>query len=187
MQITLLRHGQTEFELSGNVRARDLKEVARSYDASGIVGTPADEVISLANDHNIILCSDLPRSTQSAEALGITNVHAIDPIFRETHTPYFNKGSIKLPVVVWLLILRVMWLFGYSENGESLSAAKERARVAAQRLIQLAKQYETVFLVGHGLFNHLIAKELLLNNWLGSTDLGRKCWEYGVYSFNTGS
>ncbi len=184
MQITLLRHGKPEFELAGNVRACDLSGIAKSYDLSGILGSPPKEAIGLAQDHNIVVCSDLLRSLQSAEALGVTNVHSADSIFRETSIPHFNKGSITLPIGAWVLILRIMWLFGFSKNGESFSAAKEQAKVAAQRLIQLAKQFERVLLVGHGFINHFIAKELLSNNWLGPSRLGSKYWEYGVYRYN---
>ena len=93
MQITLLRHGKTEFDLSGNARACDLSEIAKFYDLSGIVGEPPDQTMGLVNCHKIVICSDLPRSVQSAEALGATEVYSTESVFRETSIPHFNKGG----------------------------------------------------------------------------------------------
>ena len=184
MQITLLRHGKPEFELTGNVKACDLSQIAKSYDLSGITGTPPKEAIALTQNHNLVVCSDLPRSLQSAEALGIPEVHLTDALFSETGIPHFSKGSVTLPLSAWVILLRAMWLFGFSKNGESFSAAKERARNASQKLIQLAEQYEKVLLVGHGFINHFIAKELLANNWTGPSRPGSKYWEYSIYKYN---
>ncbi|NOX43669.1 MAG: phosphoglycerate mutase family protein [Gammaproteobacteria bacterium] len=184
MNITLLRHGKPEFELAGNVRACDLSDFARSYDLSGITGNPPSEVIDLTKKHKIVVCSDLPRSLQSAKALGVAEVHSASSVFTETSIPHFDNGSIKLPISLWVLLLRSLWYVGFSRNGESLSAAKNRAKLAAQELISLAKQFDKVLLVGHGLINYFIAKELLSNNWLGPSSPGRKYWEYGVYRYS---
>lgn len=181
MQITLLRHGEPEFELAGNVRAGELARIAQSYDEAGIRGTPPKDVVKLARGHNIVLCSDLPRSLQSAAALGLTGIYASDPLFREVGVPYFSKGSLRLPVMVWFVVFRSLWLCGFSKNGESLIKARERARIAAQRLASLAAEFDRILLVGHGLINYLIAKELLANNWSGPSRPGSRHWAFGIY------
>ena len=81
-------------------------------------------------------------------------------------------------------MLRCLWVLGYSKNGESFSMAKERAKIATQRLIQLAKQFESVLLVGHGLTNYFIAKELLSHKWSGPSHPGKNYWSYGVYRYH---
>ncbi len=182
MKITLLRHGRPEYELAGNVKARELSEIARSYDLSGIIGRAPYEAIALIKEHNIVVCSDMVRSIQSAKALGVTEVHLATSMFNETGIPHFTRGSIKLPISVWILLLRSLWCFGFSRNGESLSAAKERAKWAAQALIKLAEQFDSVLLVGHGFINYFIARALLSNNWSGPSRPGRNYWEYGIYT-----
>lgn len=184
MQITILRHGKPEFELVGNVRAKDLSKIALSYNRSGIVGNPPKEIVDIASDHYFIVCSDLPRSLRSAKALGIAKIDSIDAMFRETGIPYFNNGSITLPLSVWIPILRGLWLMGFSKNGESFVAARRRAKSAAQRLVQLADEFEKVLLVGHGFINYFIAKELLSMNWVGPARPARGFWGYSVYTFN---
>jgi len=185
MQITLLRHGKPEFELTGSARACDLPEMARSYDLSGISDSPPNDVVTVAKRHNIVVCSDLPRSQQSANALGVAEVHSTTSLFNETGIPHFSNGSIKLPLNVWLILLRSLWFFGFSQNGESLTAAKQRGKLAAQELIKLAENNERVLLVGHGFINYFIAKELLSNNWSGPAQPGRNYWEYGIYRYHT--
>jgi len=184
MRITLLRHGKPKFELTGNARASELSEISKSYDLSGIHADPSKDSIIQAKRHNIIVCSNLPRSIQSAKALGVTEVHSISPLFREADIPYFTKGSIKLPVSTWIIVMRGLWFFGLSKNGESLLATRKRAKKATGELILLAKQFESVMLVGHGFINHFIAKELLSSNWSGPKKPASEYWGCSTYRYN---
>ncbi len=181
MRITLLRHGKPAFELKGSARAKDLCEIARSYDLSGIVGTPpADTVAAVQGDH-LVVCSHLIRSIESAKALGYSEIYLQEPLFRETTIPHFNSGSIALPISVWIVILRLLWLVGFSRNGESLANTRRRAREAAAKLVQLAGEHQNVLLVGHGFINLFIARELRKCGWLGPSKPGKEYWGYGVY------
>lgn len=184
MQITLLRHGKPEFELTGKVRANELGEIVRSYDMSGIIGTPPVEAINQIQAHDIVVCSDLPRSIQSAKALGVTEIHSANSIFREINIPYFSNSSIKLPVKTWLIILRGLWFLGFAKNGESQLAARMRAKQATQELIQIAQQYGSVLLVGHGFNNYFVARQLLSLNWTGPKKPASNYWDYSVYQYN---
>ena len=181
MRITLLRHGKPAFELKGYVRGRDLGRLAKSYDLSGIVDSPPRETMMAIQDNQVIVCSDLVRSVESAKALGCSEVHIKDSLFRETEIPHFGSGSVPLPVGVWMIVLRFLWLFGFSRNGESLCQARRRARQAADQLVELAEAHQNVLLIGHGLMNHLIAKELLNSGWFGPEKPGKEFWSYGIY------
>lgn len=181
MRITLLRHGKPAFELTGNVRAKDLGEIAKSYDLAGITGSPPRETVAAVQGNNVVICSHLGRSLDSAKALGFTQIHLKDPLFRENSIPHFSGGSVTLPINVWVVVLRILWLFGFSRNGESLANAKGRARQAAAQLAKFAAKHKSVLLVGHGFINHFIAKELLANGWMGPSKPGNGFWEHGVY------
>lgn len=180
-RITLLRHGKPAFELKGIVRAKDFGIIAKSYDLSGIVGSPPTATATAIQGNRIVVCSHLPRSVESAKALGCSKVHVKDPLFRETAIPHFDSGSVPLPVSVWVVVLRLLWLFGFSRNGESLIDARMRAKQAAKRLVALAEEHQTVLLVGHGFINHFIAKELQKIGWLGPSRPARGFWGYGTY------
>lgn len=185
MRITLLRHGKPVFELKGNVRGKDLGMIAKSYDMSGIVGSPPRETVTAIQGNHVVVCSHLVRSVESAKALGCSEAHVIDPLFCETAIPHFGSGSVPLPVKVWIVLLRLFWLFGFSRNGESLSDARRRARQAAERLAELAEEHQNVLLVGHGFINHFIAKELQKSGWLGPSRPGKGFWGYGIYERTT--
>lgn len=187
MKITLLRHGRPAVELKGRIRAHALQQLATAYDGAGISDQPSDHTIELAEHHNIVVCSDLPRALHSAQALGLTNMHHGDALFRETAIPHFDRGSLKLPVGVWIVLLRMLWLMGFSKNGESFSGAKGRAREAADELIRLAKEHESVLLVGHGFINYFIARELLARHWSGPSRPGRRYWQHATYHYQTAS
>jgi broad specificity phosphatase PhoE len=181
IRITLVRHGKPAFELKGSVRAKDLGKIAKSYDLSGIVDTPPRETLAAARGNHFVICSDLTRSIESAKALGCPEVHATDPLFCESALPHFDGGSITLPISVWIVVLRLMWVFGFSRNGESLGDLRKRARQASTRLIELAEQHHDVLLVGHGFVNHFIAKELRRYGWLGPSKPAKGYWGYGSY------
>ena len=181
MRIILLRHGKPVFELKGYVRGSDLGRVAKSYELSGIVGSPPIESISAIQGSRIVVCSHLLRSIESATALGCSEVHAKDPLFCETPIPYFDGRFITMPITAWTVLLRIMWIFGFSKNGESLIDARKRAEKATERLIELAETHQNVLLVGHGFINHFIAQELKRRGWLGPSRPSSGFWGYGIY------
>ncbi|KPJ90251.1 MAG: hypothetical protein AMJ53_14260 [Gammaproteobacteria bacterium SG8_11] len=183
-EITLIRHGKPDFKLKGKARSRDIKDIIRNYDLSGISEEPPIGAKEKAIKCNVVVCSDFRRSIESATALGVKTIHKTDPVFREVAIPHFGGGSFKMPVSAWGVLLRCMSVFGFSRNRESLSMAKKRAEIAASFLIEIAHANESVLLVGHGFINYFIAKELLSRNWIGPTKPGSSFWDYGVYQYN---
>ena len=181
MRITLMRHGKPAFELAGCVRGRGLGKIVASYDLAGVAGVPPRETLAAVQGQHWVVCSHLPRSVESAKRLGFKEIHVTDALFRETAIPHPRRGAIPLPVSVWIVLLRFLWIFGFSRNGESLACARKRARQAAKRLIGLAEAHRSVLLVGHGFINWFIAKELRSCGWLGPEKPDRKYWGYGVY------
>ncbi|WP_455221150.1 histidine phosphatase family protein [Kaarinaea lacus] len=184
MEIVLIRHGKPEYELTGKARAREFHKIVRDYNRSGIVEDPPQKTKLKALESHVAVCSDLTRSIKSAQALGFKEIHLCDPIFREVAIPYFTSGSLTMSVTTWIILLRILSIFGFSKNGESLSMAKQRAKIAASKLIEIAQTHEKVLLVGHGFTNYFIAKELLARNWRGPGKPGGGYWEYGVYACN---
>jgi broad specificity phosphatase PhoE len=180
MEIILLRHGKPNVELSGKRSTVDFKQLVTAYAQSGIADHPPHDLKGRFTSHYVV-SSHLRRSLHSAKKLGCENIHLSDELFAETDIPFFESNIIKLPVIGWLVIFRVMWLFGFNKNGESFVKAKIRAKKAALKLIRLAEENEKVILVGHGVMNRLISRELRLNNWQGPGSPGRKYWEYGCY------
>jgi len=183
MKITLIRHGEPECELTGKVQSREIPGLINRYNTSGIVDSPPEETKQKAQQHNITVCSDLFRSIESAEKLGIEKIYLTDPLFREFALPHFKTGSLNMSISAWITLYRVLSLFGFSKNGESIATARKRANLAASRLIEIAKSHESVLLVGHGFTNYFIARELLSQNWQGPKSPGKQFWEFGEYIY----
>ena len=56
-------------------------------------------------------------------------------------------------------------MIGFKGTLESYKTAKKRAELAADELIQLANEYSSVVLFGHGYMNLHIRRELASNGW----------------------
>lgn len=180
MEIILLRHGKPRVRLNGLIDLNDFNKLASEYRNSDIEDNPPKKLIERFNSYYIVT-SDLNRSQRSAEKLCNKDINYSDKVFNETDIPYYEKSFLKLPVILWLVLFRVAWLFGFSKNGESFANAKIRAKEATEKLITLVEENQKVILVGHGLMNRLIAKQLRQNNWQGPVSPGKKYWEYGTY------
>ncbi|MFV2056196.1 MAG: hypothetical protein ACC707_06985, partial [Thiohalomonadales bacterium] len=191
MKIILLRHGKPEVDLMSLLKKRCsssyLGRLVTAYEFAGLNEDDevSKEVIHLAATCNIMVHSDLPRSVESVKALGVNNIHhCSDAIFREPNLPYANWKYPKLPLLIWFLLFRVMWHFGYSNNAESIKKARKNAATGARILREYSKIYGTVILVGHGVVNKFIAKELLSAGWAGPKSPGNEYWSYGIYTNN---
>ncbi len=185
MKIVLLRHGKPDITEFGKLRASELCRWIESYNSAGIIENhqPSREAIEISHNCNAVVCSDLPRSVESARVLRIKEINQIEPIFREMGLPYANWPSPKLSPNVWAALFRILWFFGYSSNAESLRAAKRRAASGANMLKEISYNNDSVLLVGHGFVNKFIAKELLSSGWQGPSSPGKKYWEFGVYEY----
>lgn len=185
MEISLVRHGKSEFVQKGAVTLQEFKRWVENYNFHGVSDKPVcpPETIRKTKAAHLVLTSDLKRSIESAKRLNLPVEFMADPLFRETELP---SGSIKffgikLKPGVWAMILRLLWFTGYSSKCESLKEAKSRAKKAAGRLIAYAGEYESVALIGHGFFNMLIAKELKKNGWKGEKKIGTRHWNCTSY------
>ena len=181
MEIVLLRHGKPKVDLKGYLSVKELKQLIENYALSGIQDTPDNKLKKIFSNH-FVICSDLARSMESAKILGLNNIHLSDVLFKEADLPHFDNNFVILPVVSWVILLRVLWLFGFKKNGESYSEAKERSMCAAEKLIGLAEQNEKIIVVGHGLMNRLIGKQLQKKGWFESERAGKSYWEFRRYN-----
>ena len=185
MRIVLLRHGKPDVPKLGGVSASKIGQCIDAYNAAGVrlEDKPSNGAIEIANSCNVVVCSDLPRSIESAQALGVSEINHIESVFREMGLPFASFPSPKLSPVIWAAIFRTLWFMGFSSNSESLREAKIRALHGAGRLREIAEADGSVLLVGHGFVNRFIAKELLSTGWKGPACPGKKYWEFGVYEF----
>lgn len=185
-KIILLRHGEVDIKDYKNIPANQFKEWIIDYNNSDIksVFSSKDEIKNLLNQTEVLICSNLKRSIQSVEIFDKIPFETND-IFDEAELPYLNWNLLKLNPKVWLIFFRILWFFGYSQNCESYKDTKQRAKKATEKLINLSNQNQTVILVGHGIMNKLIQKELILHNWNETKKARSNNWDYGVFELKT--
>lgn len=183
--IVLMRHGKPEIDLSVCLSAQEFGEWIRCYDKACIDRgcPPPPAAIEQARQCSLVVCSDLRRSRESADILGVERIGRTDHAFREMEIPHATWRFPRLSVRIWLVLFRLAWIFGYSAGVESFKAAKERARHCAERLVGLAKEHETILFVGHGSFNWFVAGYLREMGWRAN-GRPRKYWEFSILKLN---
>ncbi len=181
-KIILLRHGEVDIDTNKNISASQFKEWITKYNNANIKVefSSKKEVENILNEADILVSSSLKRAVQSMELFDKT-AFEVNTVFDEAELPCANWSLLKLKPKSWLIIFRILWFFGYSTNSESYKMFKSRVRRATKRLIDLSKEHKTVILIGHGVINNFIRKELLLAKYDEEKKLKNSNWDYGVF------
>ena len=185
MEIVVIRHGKSIVDTSGIVNPSEFGEGVKNYDKSGIDETylPSAEAIKAARSCHYTVCSNLCRSVDSANLLGLEKPDVISALYRECEMPHGNWAFPKLPVFFWSGFFRVLQLLSYSPNAESYREAKQRTKNCANDLQKLAKEHSRVLYIGHGSLSWLLHRDLLSMGWLGPEKSVRQHWEFGIYRY----
>jgi broad specificity phosphatase PhoE len=182
MEIVLGRHGRPEVDQSKWITPRTLGHWIAEFNDGGILIGQIPRSTSLAAARcKIIVASPLRRSHQSAQLLASSQVVVTADSIREAGMPHPNWRLPVLPVKFWLALFRIAWYCGYSHNAESRSEAWMRAKVATDRLIDMAHAHHSVFVVGHGIMTTLIARRLLQAGWSGPRRSVNAYWGHHAY------
>jgi broad specificity phosphatase PhoE len=182
MEIVLGRHGRPVLDQSKWIAPRTLGNWIAAFNDCGVLSGQIPKSTSLAAARcKVIVTSPLRRSYESAPLLASSQLVVREDLISEAGMPHPDWLFPALPIAVWLVILRVAWYCGYSSKAESMSDASMRATVAAVRLVDLARQHESVFVVGHGIMTTLIASRLLQMGWSGPKRPANKYWGHCAY------
>lgn len=185
MRIVLLRHGRPHVPNYKSLKAGQVGQWIEAYNAAGLTADhkPPQRAIEIAATCNMVVCSDLPRSIESAKALGVESINVVEPVFREVGLSFWNLPMLKMTPKAWAVFFRLAWFCGYASNSESVWEARTRASSGAARLKELAEINGAILFVGHGLLNKFLAKELLSSGWKGPNNPGAKYWDFGTYEY----
>ncbi len=179
-EIILVRHGEPDFTPPLKISGKEIPKLLKKYNEAPLTNRsiPPKRLRFLAHN-SIVICSDLPRSVQSAKRCGV-NPDIVDPLFEESIPPHFQNDLFRLSPKNWLIFSRIVGFIGFSNNGESFIHTKKRAKRAADILIKESKK-NRVLLFGHALFNIFIARELIKAGFIGKRVPAKKYWEFGNY------
>ena len=179
-KIILVRHGEPDVYIKEKISGKEIPSFLETYNTAPLKKNsfPPSKLIFLAQNATVV-CSDLHRSSASAARCDVSP-KIINPVFAESIPPHFQNKLLKFKPKQWLIFSRLLWLAGFSRNGESLFLTRQRADQAAAILVSEAQQRD-VILFGHGLFNIMIAKSLKKRGYEGPKVPARNFWDYGVY------
>ena len=187
MKIVLMRHGRPELDLDAllkqRVSAAEVGKIVKEYEMSDLAKNqkPSLSALDEVKAAGYVISSDLPRAVQSVEELQGHDKLLIDSSFRESSLPYFISNWPRLSLFTYFLLFRLAWLLGFSSNGESIRDARKRAASNASKLLDLARAHGSVVLLGHGIMNRLIARELKRSGMVCSEQSKEKYWSYAVF------
>lgn len=179
MTIILMRHGKPDHRSAGWLPAQAMEQWCESYDLSQVEDTPPDRSRRIAATAHYIVSSPLPRARSSLDKLGLQAAQT-NAMFREVSLPLMQLSYPTLPPSCWLSVLRILWFCGYAGSVESYQEAERRARQAAIKLIAWSS-HGNVLLVGHGIMNKLIARQLRKEGWLAEKHASSRYWSTAIY------
>jgi broad specificity phosphatase PhoE len=179
-----MRHGRSALPFpSAWISPPEFREWITAYNRTGIADDsfPPHHLRGMIDESMEIVCSDYPRSTESAASLAPNHRPNISTAFREAGRPLQASWSIRLPLKLWDWASCMLWKAGLISADEPVQEARRRAQEAARQLVSLAQASSQVLLVGHGTLNAMIGRELRCKGWSGPTHVSDEYW--GVATF----
>ncbi len=178
--ITLARHGEPALSRKVRLNAPEYGEWWARYEVGGLKEgqTPPDQLIVIALEVDTIIASTRRRAIETAEAVTKGRAFATDPMFIEAPLP-------PPPWPLWLrmspkrlgFFARFWWWFFNNHGGQETRAEAEvRAGKAADLLVELSDQGQSVLVVAHGFFNWMIADALKQRGLTKLVDEGHAYW-----------
>jgi len=173
VEITFVRHGPSCCKSQGRCSAKQFKEWVKSYNQMGILQEPVVPIdtIRKCQESPVIITSSLIRAVESTRVLlsGIEKKTIQSKMFREAELPVIEEipSFIRLKPDSWAVLFRFLWMAGYGGKNETFRQARRRSEKASDTLMEYARIHGKVVVVGHGIFNMMVAKKLIKKGWQG--------------------
>lgn len=178
--IILARHGEPALSRKVLLSASEYRDFWGKYEIGGIVPgqAPPERLRRFVEECGALVSSTRRRAIESARTMVGDRVFDHHEILIEAPLPPPNFPSwVRLSPKIWGFIARVWWwYFNHHEGQENRAEAEARADQAAALLIGLAAGGDTVVVLAHGFFNHLIGRSLKKLGWKLTESEGYKYW-----------
>lgn len=184
-QIILIRHAKVDMDNTQKISSTAMKDWVKSYDMAELCSEskPKEKIIDVVKSADVVVTSALKRAIDSANVIG-RDIYESNAIFNEASIPDVQISFLKFKPKTWLMILRMLLLFGLGKKDASLKASKLQVKEASQRLLELSNEHKRVVLVGHGGMNWLIRKVLMKEGWSLEPNASNKNWGITVLTLD---
>ncbi len=185
MKIILIRHGKPSFDMRKKFCQSKLAVELDTYNAAGLAADsfPPKALHATLQYSTEVFSSNLQRALESAAKIVPEADIVTSPLFREAPLPRQISIPFHLSAKTWAVIARTLWFLGYAGGVESYSQARQRATEATHKLIEQARDVGSTALIGHGIMNLLIAKQLLNQGWRGPRKPESCYWGCSIYQY----
>jgi len=164
MEIILIRHGKPSSANNPVLNASEYTNWIRRYNFSDVSKNSRPESIDTKFKSFYLISSHFNRAIHSAEIYTGRKPDLISSLYKEMDIPRY-KLPFKLKAMTWVYLCRVLWMLGLKGSFESYQAARKRAKIAANQLVELSKEKGNIVLFGHGYMNLHIRKALIRKGW----------------------
>lgn len=162
-----MRHGRSAHVHRGWIEHGGFGRWRVAYEEAGLADAeraPA-ELVQLAGEAGLVVCSDAPRAVASARLLAPGREITVSPLLRELELQAPDLGRLRLPLVGWALAVGLRNLL--LALRASYPPPSERARIAeaAEWLADLAARHRFVVAVTHASIRRQLAIRLVGRGW----------------------
>lgn len=178
--IILARHGEPALSRKVKLTAAEYRAFWAKYEEGDILPgqDPPPRLRKFIREAGVVVSSTRLRAIMSARTMVGDREFPHHDVLIEAPLPPPNLPSwIRLSPKTWGFITRVLWWYLNQHHGEeNRYQAEARADRAAAMLIDLAAKGDTVVVLAHGFFNHLIGRSLKKLGWKLVESEGYKYW-----------
>lgn len=163
MKIGLVRHFKVKKGFPNNflVTPDEVNQWVEEYDATDI---EEGEVDLGGVDWKRCYASDLPRAARTAELIYSGNIIQTEKL-REVRPYPFFAGKIKLPMIVWGILVKVAWMIDHKSQVERTADINKRIGAVLDEI--LAQGDDDVLIVGHAACMMFMRQELIRRGFKG--------------------
>jgi len=164
MKIGLVRHFEVECQLPGLGRwmtPGQFQQWLHEYEMSDIKD---GEIEPSGIMWDKCYSSDLPRAFKTAQKIYDGQIIETKALRELVICPPTDR-NIKLPVLLWLLLGRMAWMFSHKSQLETKPFFKERVKSIVQEII--LKEDKDILIVSHGFLMIFLRKELIKRGFRG--------------------
>lgn len=183
-KIILIRHAKPIIDYYSKCNFRQCRKIIFDYNSSPNLSFDIDNLTMnwLTSLNCSVFSSDMTRTKLTASFLFKEKNIKVDKVFREFDLDVLNIPLVKIRFNNWLAVSRIFWFCNLIKNTRMPKDEIKRAAEATSILINHQKQEDNVVLVGHGMINHYISKNLKKEGWklhkkIGKGYLGIKIYE----------
>ncbi len=187
-RIILIRHGQPAIPLRPRTSHREFHAYIDAYEEAGLdpASLPPRELADLVRELKEVFTSGRPRAHESAVKLAPHANLVVDPLFAEAPLASPKIPLLRMTVVKWAVMARLLWHAGYNPGIENYPKARQRANDAANILISRVMDGGAVALVAHGYFNAMIGRHLRRRGWSRTGSHRARYWNAVIYDWKKG-